>query len=132
MVQSFTRADVAKHDQFDDAWIIVDDGVYNVSEWAYKHPGGRVILYYRGQDATEPVKAFHPDMERTNKYMKPYFVGNLTPEEHNKMPQVIADFRALREEFEAEGNSPFDHLSQVYSPLFKGLLNQKYPSTWRI
>lgn len=41
--------------------------MYDVTKWSYKHPGGRVILYYRGQDATEPVYAFHPDIEKTKK-----------------------------------------------------------------
>lgn len=103
----YTRADVAKHNQYDDAWIIIDDGVYNVSDWAYKHPGGRVILYYRGQDATEPVYGFHPDMEKTKKFMKACKVGTLTSEESKKVPPVIADFRALRREFEEKGFHSF-------------------------
>lgn len=103
LIMEFSRADVAKHNQYDDAWIIYDDGVYNISDWSYKHPGGRVILYYRGQDATEPVNAFHPDIEKTKRYMKPYKMGSLTTEEFKKISPVIADFRALRKEFENEG-----------------------------
>jgi DNA-binding transcriptional ArsR family regulator len=33
-------------------WIVVGDDVYNISDWAEKHPGGREILQLRGGDAT--------------------------------------------------------------------------------
>merc|ERR1712137_1383778 len=99
-MKSYTREEVGTHCSYDDAWIIVDDKVYDVSDWAYKHPGGRVLLYYRGQDATEPVKGFHPDMKKTEKYMKALCVGTLSNE---PPPPVIEDFRKLKQEFENEG-----------------------------
>lgn len=101
--QVWTRADVAEHDRYDDAWVIVEDGVYDVTTWGYRHPGGRVIFYYRGQDATEAVLAQHPDMEKTRRYMKPLCVGHLSPAEADRVPPVIKDFRKLRDDLEAEG-----------------------------
>eukprot|EP01084_Bolivina_argentea_P124504 220615_1 len=36
------------------AWIIIDNAIYDVTEWQYSHPGGRQILIrYFGVDATE-------------------------------------------------------------------------------
>ena len=41
------------HNNFDDAWIVLYDKVYNVTEYLLKHPGGEdVILEYLGFDAT--------------------------------------------------------------------------------
>jgi len=94
-VATYTRADVAKHDKYDDAWIIIDNGVYDISKWIDKHPGGKVLLYYRGQDATEPVYAFHPDMEKTRRYMKATYIGELADP---AVKPIVADFRKLREE----------------------------------
>ena len=45
--------EVQKHDKRHDKWIVVDGGVYNITEWANRHPGGRrVISHFAGQDAT--------------------------------------------------------------------------------
>lgn len=99
MTTLYTKEEVAKHNTTDDAWVIVKDKVYDVTNWAYKHPGGRVILYYRGQDATEPVYGFHPDMEKTEKFMKSLCVGRVT----SAPPELIKDFRELREKFEKDG-----------------------------
>jgi cytochrome b involved in lipid metabolism len=96
--RTFTRDEVAKHTSITppDVWIIIDNGVYDISNWIDKHPGGKVLLYYRGQDATEPVYAFHPDMEKTKKYMKATYIGDLAPDQPPKA--IAADFRKLRDE----------------------------------
>ena len=40
-------------------WIIVKGKVYDVTDFAVKHPGGRVIYTYGGKDATDVFTAFH-------------------------------------------------------------------------
>lgn len=40
---AFTIAQIAEHNKPSDAWIIIDDGVYDVSAWGEKHPGGDVV-----------------------------------------------------------------------------------------
>lgn len=32
--------DVRKHSTANDAWVVIADGVYNVTKWAPYHPGG--------------------------------------------------------------------------------------------
>jgi len=51
--QVYTWDDVRQHDLASDKWIVINDDVYNITEWAKRHPGGyRVISHYAGQDAT--------------------------------------------------------------------------------
>jgi len=101
--QTLTREEVAKHNTTEDQWIIVEDKVYDISKWYLKHPGGKVITFYRGEDATEPMRAFHPDMERTGKFMKVLEIGKLSPESYNNMNKVVKEFRTLRSDLEKEG-----------------------------
>src|SRR3954447_3246926 len=46
--------EIRRHDTAGDFWIVFCGGVYDVSEWMYRHPGGAEILIEAwGQDATE-------------------------------------------------------------------------------
>lgn len=56
----FTLEEVAKHNTGDDAWIVVDGMIYDVTKFAKAHPGGRqTLLDYAGLDATEDFFALH-------------------------------------------------------------------------
>lgn len=44
--------EVAKHAKKDDAWMALFGNVYDVTDWISIHPGGDVILYGVGKDAT--------------------------------------------------------------------------------
>jgi hypothetical protein len=50
----YTRWEVARHHGDDSLWLIIDQGVYDVSPYLAKHPGGAPVLQaYAGQDVTE-------------------------------------------------------------------------------
>src|SRR5690606_31021512 len=50
---SFTQEQVAQHSSPRDCWIIIDSGVYDVTEFLPQHPGGsQRITPYCGRDAT--------------------------------------------------------------------------------
>jgi hypothetical protein len=50
----YTRWEVARHHADDSLWLVIDDGVYDVSAYLDKHPGGAPVLRaYAGQDVTE-------------------------------------------------------------------------------
>lgn len=70
MSQTFSVEDVAKHTVAEDCWMIIDNGVYDVSKFLPVHPGGRgVLLAYAGKDATDPFFSFHKT-EVLEKYVK--------------------------------------------------------------
>lgn len=57
---AFTREEVKKHCTPDDAWIIVDGDVYDITKFAKMHPGGKqTLLDYAGQDATDDFFGLH-------------------------------------------------------------------------
>lgn len=50
----FTWQEVAKHNTAQSAWVIVDDGVYDLTGFVDKHPGGReMMLLAAGRDCTD-------------------------------------------------------------------------------
>ena len=49
-----TVEEVAKHSTEQDGWVIIDDQVYDVTE--YNHPGGDAINRWLGRDASKPFK----------------------------------------------------------------------------
>lgn len=48
----FTLEEVAKHNTREDCWIIVDDFVYDVTDYVDEHPGGDSILNNAGADSS--------------------------------------------------------------------------------
>ncbi|XP_035665414.1 cytochrome B5-like protein [Branchiostoma floridae] len=47
-----SKQELAKHNKKEDAWIIIDGKVYDMTEYVAKHPGGDAILRNVGGDAT--------------------------------------------------------------------------------
>ena len=76
--------------------------VYDVSEFAERHPGGRVLLTYAGKDATDVFSAFHAPS--TWPLLRPLLVGELVAEDASPAAgSLLADFRAMRASFAARG-----------------------------
>ncbi|KAH8820800.1 cytochrome b5-like heme binding domain-containing protein [Xylogone sp. PMI_703] len=62
MSKSFSVADVAAHnkDSKDGLYIIIDNNVYNVTEFVDEHPGGAKILKrVAGKDASKQFWKYH-------------------------------------------------------------------------
>lgn len=82
-------------------FIVIKGKVYDVSKFMKRHPGGRRILVESiNQDATDSFHAFHSDLNKVSKYMKPLQVGRVEEKHHNEYEPnkdaVMEDFRDLR------------------------------------
>lgn len=56
----YSLADVATHDNESDCWSIINGGVYNLTTWIPRHPGGRqAILGLCGKDGSPAFNGQH-------------------------------------------------------------------------
>nr|QAY29224.1 fatty acid desaturase [Atherina presbyter] len=104
----YTWEEVQKHSSRNDQWLVINRKVYNITQWAKRHPGGfRVIRHYAGEDATEAFTAFHPDLKFVQKFLKPLLIGELKATEpgldHSKNAAITQDFDILRAQAEKQG-----------------------------
>jgi cytochrome b involved in lipid metabolism len=73
----YTLTEVAKHNKKSDAWMIINNKVYDVTEWIPNHPGGNIILKGIGKDATYMFENLHKHGVYANKILKKYYIGKL-------------------------------------------------------
>ncbi|XP_030588310.1 fatty acid desaturase 2-like [Archocentrus centrarchus] len=104
----YTWEEVQRHSSKNDKWLVIDRKVYNITQWAKRHPGGfRVISHYAGEDATEAFTAFHPDSKFVQKFLKPLLLGELAATEpsqdQDKNAAIVQDFETLRARVEKKG-----------------------------
>ncbi|CAF1305341.1 unnamed protein product [Adineta ricciae] len=95
----FTWEEIRRHSNRKDRWLVINNRVYDVTKWL-KHPGGQMVLnHYAGQDATEAFHALHPGINVVQKYLKPFYIGDVvTDEDHVDDDQALkADFEKLRQ-----------------------------------
>ncbi|XP_033127953.1 acyl-CoA (8-3)-desaturase-like [Anneissia japonica] len=79
-------------------WIVIDDEVYNVTNWGRKHPGGsRVISHYAGQDASEVFVAFHKDQKYSRKFMTALHIGEVASTDKSRNKSIVDDVKNLRQ-----------------------------------
>ncbi|GAA6051138.1 hypothetical protein NBRC10513_000978 [Rhodotorula toruloides] len=77
IVQVITAEEVAKHNTAESAWVIIEGGVYDVTDFLEDHPGGKkVLLKGCGQDSTEKFHSFH-SRKVLDKTAKPYLIGKV-------------------------------------------------------
>ena len=83
----YTLAEVQEHNSEHDVWIIVNDRVYDCTEYLELHPGGvESITINAGADATEDFVAIH-SMKAT-KMLEKYYIGDL---DKSTVPAVEED-----------------------------------------
>ncbi|XP_071791216.1 acyl-CoA 6-desaturase-like [Asterias amurensis] len=100
---TYSWDDVKEHSSKTDKWVVIENGVYDVSKWVTRHPGGfKVLSHYAGEDATDAFVAFHPDKTKVKKYLKPLRIGFLSPESSTKS-EIVSDMRSLRTQAEEMG-----------------------------
>merc|ERR1719316_2479883 len=67
----FSMEEVAKHNNKESCWVILNDQVLDVTLFLKDHPGGELaILTFAGRDATEEFNMIHPP-DVIDKYLDP-------------------------------------------------------------
>ncbi|KNG46245.1 acyl-CoA dehydrogenase [Stemphylium lycopersici] len=90
MAKRFSTADVASHKTASDLWIIVDEDVYDLTNFQEEHPGGKKILQrVAGKDASKQFWKYHND-SILKKYQKQLQVGSLDSKAAPPAPPAAA------------------------------------------
>lgn len=93
-VSKYSWEEVKKHITPEDAWVVYNNRVYDVSNW-YDHPGGAVIFTHAGDDMTDIFAAFHA--QGSQAMMKKFYIGDLIPETTGKTQRQVDFERAYRD-----------------------------------
>ncbi|KAK9891782.1 hypothetical protein WA026_016579 [Henosepilachna vigintioctopunctata] len=81
----YNRKQVSEHRTEDDLWIIVNNKVYNISNFPVSHPGGiEVLLEVAGSDATKDFYEVIQHGSRASEILKTNLIGKLIDSEHTE------------------------------------------------
>ena len=116
----YSREEVAKHNKDGDLWLVIRGGVYDVSKWILKHPGGfKVIQCLAGKDCSEAFRTFHK--ESIYRTILPAFqIGQIKELENGgtiEETEISKDYVTLRKTLEARGAFKPD-CKCVYTTIF--------------
>lgn len=88
--------------------ILIHGEWYNIND--FKHPGGSIIKFYKGKDASEAFNEFHVRSEKANKMLKLWKKKKPDVTDYStlstdaqKENALTADFNELREQLKKEG-----------------------------
>ncbi len=75
----YTMADVSQHSNSTNCWAVVNGGVYNLTPYLYRHPGGyNYILSMCGKDGSSNFTAQHGGQKRPESELSKLKIGNLS------------------------------------------------------
>ena len=107
--RSYSQAEVAQHNSTGDLWIIIDQNVYDLSNFVEEHPGGSKGIYgpslgqwllisvvlssVAGTDATKKFRKYHRDAI-LNRYKERLQVGVLehVPTKESRSRRLFGSF----------------------------------------
>jgi cytochrome b involved in lipid metabolism len=59
-LEVYTMEQVAEHNSANDAWIVLNGKVYDMTLYLNHHPGGKIIMSCAGKDGTHLFMRYHP------------------------------------------------------------------------
>lgn len=92
--RKITWDQVQEHRHPEDAWVVYNNKVYDVSNW-HEHPGGAVIFTHAGDDMTDIFAAFHAPGSQN--MMAKFYIGDLVKESSPKDEKQIAFEKGYRD-----------------------------------
>lgn len=99
-LKQYTREEVRAHRKDGDAWIIIKDKVYDVSEFSLRHPGGTLIRQGYGRDATPIFLSSHP-LHVESKLLPKLCIGELREDQRETFYSYDGEFyQVLRQRVE--------------------------------
>ncbi|KAK5959478.1 Cyb5p PWA37_003437 [Arxiozyma heterogenica] len=103
-VTLYTYEEVAKHNKVEDAWIVIDGKVYDITNFLDEHPGGEEIIFENaGGDATESfLDIGHSD--DAMKILKGKYIGDMDP---NSKPLSKKETQPAETVKKSEGSPTF-------------------------
>lgn len=94
-MKKYSWKEVQQHRTPEDAWVVYNNKVYDVSNW-HEHPGGAVIFTHAGDDMTDIFAAFHAG--GSHNMMAKFYIGDLIAESNTeKTSQQLAFERGYRD-----------------------------------
>ena len=77
-MSEYSIEEVAFHNNENDAWIIINNDVYDITDFLDEHPGGKMILMsVLGEDATELFEELH-NLKILKEYGEKYKIGMIS------------------------------------------------------
>lgn len=102
--RQITWDELAKHDKTTDAWIAIKGRVYDVTNFARRHPGGDIIFTAAGRDATDVYAGFHASTDAW-RLLPPLCVGSIedtpSPLLDNVDDEYVKDVLEMRKSVQA-------------------------------
>eukprot|EP00003_Mantamonas_plastica_P012930 TRINITY_DN2290_c3_g1_i1.p2 TRINITY_DN2290_c3_g1~~TRINITY_DN2290_c3_g1_i1.p2 ORF type:complete len:165 (+),score=69.42 TRINITY_DN2290_c3_g1_i1:54-548(+) len=88
-VKKFTRKEVAKHNTKEDCWMVINNKVYDVTEYVPDHQGGEdAISRYAGQDNSVAVFGVqHPT--KVFEIIEDFEIGELVKEDQKPLAEEV-------------------------------------------
>ena len=76
-MKEYTLLEVSLHDSENDAWIVIENYIYDITEFLNEHPGGKkILLQVAGSDATDYFNELHQPLILAE-YGEKYKIGIL-------------------------------------------------------
>lgn len=96
----FTRHEVSKHNSLNSAWIIINNNVFDITEYIFHHPG-KTIINHLGKDATNAFnnEESHNNFKYMNVFINRYKIGEIVKNNDIKIHTVSDIFDLNTMEF---------------------------------
>ncbi len=76
--------EIAKHDVVGSLWLVIDNGVFDITAFTLEHPGGEEILFEQGgKDASTPFEDVGHSSD-AKELMQKYLIGELHPNDRKE------------------------------------------------